>query len=143
MIKSAVVSVAVVAWCCAAQAGLSQDVEVYCGSSDCGTFNTWRICTTKTQDGFAFDLACLNRVMKRIAPPKKTEACSGTLIRDHGDLLFKNGTEGICIVNKMDEGRLLSTCMIGQRCQAIGTVNPCKDSGECAEISNIVSAKRR
>jgi|SRR5580704_4306332 hypothetical protein len=66
--------------------------------------------------------------------------CAGILHQDKTGLKFGGGDEGICIIKKEDETRILSACTVGRYCRVKGQVDPCKDSGECVEITNITAA---
>ena len=56
--------------------------------------------------------------------------CTGILHQDKTGLKFGGGDEGICIIKKDDESRILSACTVGRYCMVKGQVDPCKDSGE-------------
>jgi hypothetical protein len=71
--------------------------------------------------------------------------CFGILHRDQAGLHFggsQGEDEGICVIGKSDEERVLAVCTIGHYCEIKGTTRECKDSGECAEISDIKSIKK-
>jgi hypothetical protein len=65
--------------------------------------------------------------------------CTGILHQDKTGLKFGGGDEGICIIKKEDESRILSACTVGRYCRVKGQVDPCRDSGECVEITNITA----
>jgi hypothetical protein len=71
-----------------------------------------------------------------LAEPQEGQ-CTGILHRDKTGLKFGGGDEGICIIKKDDESRILTACTVGRYCMVIGQVDPCTDSGECVEITNI------
>src|SRR3954451_10281240 len=75
-----------------------------------------------------------------------TRQCFGVLHHSKGDLMIGGGRgegEGICIINKAEIGKVLRTCRIGGRCIVEGSVDYCKDSGECVEITKIVAVRKR
>ena len=79
------------------------------------------------------------------AEPTQTQ-CFGVLHQSKGDLMIGGGRgegEGICIINKAEIGKVLRTCRIGGRCIVEGSVDYCKDSGECVEITKIVAVRKR
>src|SRR3954449_10499903 len=72
--------------------------------------------------------------------------CYGVLHQSKGDLMIGGGRgegEGICIINKAEIGKVLGTCRIGRRCIVEGSVDYCRDSGECVEITKIVAVRKR
>jgi len=74
--------------------------------------------------------------------------CAGILHQDGSKLWFggaKGEGEGICIVDGSEAGKVLKACSAGRWCRVVGSTGDCKDSGECAEIKDIVSvaASRR
>ncbi|WP_420967077.1 hypothetical protein [Bradyrhizobium sp. B120] len=79
-----------------------------------------------------------------LAEPLQSQ-CSGILHQLKGDLLFGAGRgegEGICVVSKAEIGKVLKKCSVGGRCVVDGSVDICKDSGECVEIKNIVAVRK-
>jgi hypothetical protein len=74
------------------------------------------------------------------------DKCAGTLHWAQDDIHFGGGRgedESICVINKFEEAKVLAVCSVGRFCTVRGSVDLCKDSGECAEISNITSVKAR
>ena len=72
--------------------------------------------------------------------------CFGILHHSKGDLIIGGGRgegEGICIINKAEIEKVLRTCRIGRRCFVKGSVDYCKDSGECVEITKIVAVRKK
>jgi hypothetical protein len=73
--------------------------------------------------------------------------CYGVLHRDKGGgLLFGGGKgedESICVINKLDMEAVLRTCSVGRYCRVDGMVDFCKDSGECSEITQVTSIRRK
>lgn len=70
------------------------------------------------------------------------DQCAGTLHQDASKLWFggaKGEGEGVCIVDAAQVAKVLKTCSAGRWCRVVGTTADCKDSGECAEIKDIVS----
>ena len=67
--------------------------------------------------------------------------CSGVLSKSQGSFVIKLGRESICTFNADDEKKIVAICAEGHRCEAFGLVDDCKDSGECVEITGIVSVK--
>lgn len=71
--------------------------------------------------------------------------CSGILHAENSSLEFggRSGeSEGICVVAKADRRKVLAACSAGKFCRVKGILTPCRGSGECTEISRIVSGKR-
>lgn len=77
----------------------------------------------------------------------ESPSCSGILHQSNGELHFGGSVgedEGICVIAKSEESKVLGICTIGQFCKVSGTVSDCKDSGECGEMTDVTSvAKRR
>jgi hypothetical protein len=72
--------------------------------------------------------------------------CEGILHRDGEGLRIGGGAgedEGICLIGKADQGRVLAVCAPEHHCRIRGRVSDCKDSGECAEIGGITSVRKR
>ena len=72
--------------------------------------------------------------------------CFGVLHQSKGDLIIGGGRgegAGICIINKAEIEKVLRTCRIGGRCIVQGSVDYCKDSLECVEITEIVAVRKR
>ncbi len=70
------------------------------------------------------------------------DQCAGILHQDGSRLWFGGGRgegEGICVVDAAHAAKVLKVCSAGRYCRVVGTSADCKDSGECAEISDIVS----
>jgi hypothetical protein len=71
--------------------------------------------------------------------------CSGVLHEDQNGLHFGGGDqedEGICVISKSQESKVLAICSAGEFCKVRGNVRDCKDPGECVEISDISSVAR-
>jgi hypothetical protein len=76
------------------------------------------------------------------ADARSPRACAGILHADAHSLWFGGATgegEGICVVGPSDVAKVLQTCAAGKYCRVVGTIGDCKDSGECAAITDIVS----
>jgi hypothetical protein len=74
------------------------------------------------------------------------QECSGILHKDRDGLRFGGGKgegEGICVINKSEEGKVLATCSPGRYCKVMGVMEDCKDSGECGELTQVKSVRRR
>jgi hypothetical protein len=72
------------------------------------------------------------------------QECKGILrqARD-GGLFFEIPPEGLCEINPSQEAKVLATCRPGRFCRVEGTVEDCKDSGECGEITRVLSVRPR
>jgi hypothetical protein len=74
------------------------------------------------------------------------QTCAGILHLDRDSLRFGGGkgeTEGICIINKSEERKkVLAACSPGHHCRIKGIVEDCKDSGECSEMTHVISVQR-
>lgn len=71
--------------------------------------------------------------------------CSGILHADRDSIILGGGEgegEGICIINKSQQTKVLSKCRIGQFCRVKGVVDDCKDFGECSEMLRVTSAQK-
>src|SRR5579872_4253756 len=63
--------------------------------------------------------------------------CGGILRQSGGSLVFGGGEgedESICVVDKAEVSKVRASCHIGAKCVVEGTVDYCKDSGECVQI---------
>jgi hypothetical protein len=68
----------------------------------------------------------------------------GILRQDrNGSLFFQVPPEGVCEINPSQKGKVLATCTPGRFCRVEGMVEDCKDSGECDEITRVLSVRRR
>jgi hypothetical protein len=79
-------------------------------------------------------------------PAQVQQECSGILHKDRNGLLFGGGRgegEGICIINNSQESKVLATCSPGEFCRVRGVMKDCKDSGECGELTQVTSVRRR
>ena len=84
-------------------------------------------------------------VQSAFAEPRQSQ-CFGVLHQSKGDLMIgsgRGGGEGVCIINKAEIGKVLKVCRIGGRCIVEGSVDYCKESGECVDITNIVAVRKR
>jgi hypothetical protein len=80
------------------------------------------------------------------AAPARAGECSGILHNEKGSLEFggrPGETEAICVVADSEQKKVMSTCSAGQFCRVNGLTAPCRESGECTEISRIRSVTRR
>jgi hypothetical protein len=72
------------------------------------------------------------------------QECKGILQQAwDGNLFFQVPPEGLCEINPSQEGKVLATCTPGRFCRVEGLVEDCKDSGECGEITRVLSVGRR
>lgn len=74
----------------------------------------------------------------------ESKLCSGVLHRVGGDLRFGGDVgegESICIIDKAERNKVLAVCPVGTSCRVKGIVLPCRDSGECSEITRITSVE--
>jgi hypothetical protein len=72
--------------------------------------------------------------------------CQGRLHQDRTGLWIGGGRgedESICLIGKSDRPKVLAVCIPEQPCRVRGHMANCKDSGECSEISRIVSVRKR
>jgi hypothetical protein len=75
----------------------------------------------------------------------KMSECFGRLHQDQSGLLIGGGKgegESICVIAKSEQSKVSATCTPEQLCRVRGRVSNCKDAGECAEISGIVSVSK-
>jgi hypothetical protein len=72
------------------------------------------------------------------------QECKGILRQDRsGGLFFQVPPEGLCEIKPSQKGKVLATCTPGRFCRVEGMVEDCKDSGECGEITRVLSVRRR
>jgi hypothetical protein len=77
------------------------------------------------------------------ARAKTLDQCWGVLSRSQGDLvLTRLNDEGLCIVGKADESRVLHNCALGRGCVITGVVDFCKDQGGCVMFTHITEARK-
>ncbi len=77
---------------------------------------------------------------------QSADHCAGILHKDQNGIRFGGGRgedEGICVIDKSEEKKVLAVCSIEHYCKVKGQVDDCKDSGECSEITNISSVSRK
>jgi hypothetical protein len=77
-----------------------------------------------------------------VAQQDKIDECKGILHQKQYGLEFGGDPgeeEGVCVINKSEEQKVLEVCSSGHYCQVEGVVEYCKDSGDCVEIKNIKS----
>ncbi len=68
--------------------------------------------------------------------------CDGILHKDGPRLWFggaRGEGESICVIASSEVSKVLKTCSPRHYCRVVGSVDTCKDSGECAEITSITS----
>jgi hypothetical protein len=75
------------------------------------------------------------------AAQPKLDTCSGVLTDFNGELVLRAGREGICTFSADDGKKIAAICAKGHVCQVAGLVDLCRDSGECVEVSSIVSVR--
>jgi hypothetical protein len=56
------------------------------------------------------------------AGPAYGDQCSGRLTAVLGELTLTGNGEGICVVGKSDERKVLASCVVGQHCVVTGAV---------------------
>jgi hypothetical protein len=74
------------------------------------------------------------------------DRCAGILHQDGKEIWFggeKGEGESICVISSSQAAKVLKVCAAGHYCAVVGVSAPCKDSGECAEIRNVVSVMTR
>lgn len=85
--------------------------------------------------------------MSNAAKADDKEQCSGILHLDRNDRRFGGGKgegEGICIISKPEERKkVLATCSPGHHCIVTGLIEDCKDSGECGELTYVLSVRKK
>ena len=77
------------------------------------------------------------------ASADERQECKGILRQDQNGLLIQIPPEGLCEINRSQEAKVLATCRPGRFCRVYGIVEDCKDLDECAEITRVLSARRR
>ena len=83
-------------------------------------------------------------VVATSASAQGRQECKGTLrLGRDGGLFFLSPPEGSCEINSSQEGKVLATCTPGRFCRVEGIVESCKYSGECSEITHVLSVRRR
>jgi hypothetical protein len=71
------------------------------------------------------------------------QECKGILHRDQNGLSFRVPPEGLCEIDPSQAGKVLATCTPGRFCRVEGIAEDCKDTGECSEITHVLSVRRR
>jgi hypothetical protein len=74
------------------------------------------------------------------------QECVGILHKERDGLRFGGGKgegEGICVINKSEESKVLAACSPGQFCKVKGVIEDCKDSGKCSELTHVISVRRK
>jgi hypothetical protein len=69
--------------------------------------------------------------------------CKGILHQDQNGLTIDVPPEGLCEINGAQARKVLATCTVGQFCRVTGIEDSCKDTGECGEITRVLSVRRR
>jgi hypothetical protein len=77
-----------------------------------------------------------------VVAPAYADQCSGRLTAGRGQLTLTTLGEGICIIGKGDERKVLASCVVGQHCVVTGSIDLCKDGVECVEVSRVTRAHR-
>src|SRR6516165_12246484 len=78
------------------------------------------------------------------ASAEQRQECKGILRQDQNGLSIQiPPPEGMCEINRSQETKVLATCRPGRFCRVYGIVEDCKDLDECAEITRVLSARRR
>jgi hypothetical protein len=77
------------------------------------------------------------------AKPQHVNTCKGILRQDQNGLTIDVPPEGLCEINGAQAKKVLATCTVGQFCRVTGIEESCKDSGECSEITRVLSVGRR
>jgi hypothetical protein len=71
------------------------------------------------------------------------EKCTGILHRDRDGIHFGGARgEGICVISKSEERKVLARCSVGHLCIVNGLIDLCKESGECVEVLSVTSARK-
>jgi hypothetical protein len=71
------------------------------------------------------------------------QECKGILHQDQNGLSFQLSPEGLCEINPSQERKVLATCTPGRFCRVERISESCKDSGECSEITRVLSVRRK
>jgi len=67
--------------------------------------------------------------------------CSGILHKDRNGLrLSRVRGEGVCIINKSEESKVLAECAPGRHCKVMGVMENCEDRDQCAIATDVLAA---
>jgi hypothetical protein len=98
----------------------------------------------KLHAALCFSTVVAALVVATSASAQSRQECKGTLGQDRdGGLFFLSPPEGSCEINWSQRSKVLTTCTLGRFCRVEGIVDICKDSGECSEITRVLSVRRR
>ncbi len=98
----------------------------------------------------AISIVCLMTVASATAAEARSRStpepgkCFGILHQDQFGLHFggsRGEGEGICVIRKSDQDRVLAICRVGRYCEVTGTIRECRGSGECGEMNDIKRIK--
>jgi hypothetical protein len=67
--------------------------------------------------------------------------CSGVLTKLEDGFAIQEDPEHICIFSGEAERKIFAICAVGHQCEVEGMLDDCKSSGECSEITNVVSVR--
>ena len=67
--------------------------------------------------------------------------CSGVLTEAGGELAIVEEPEHICTFGEEAKRKILAVCTEGHYCEVDGILDDCKDTGECSEITNVISIR--
>ena len=70
------------------------------------------------------------------------QECKGVLQVGHdGGHMIAVPPEGLCEIGVSEAGKVMAWCAVGRFCRVYGWAESCKDSGECSEITKVLSAR--
>ena len=67
--------------------------------------------------------------------------CSGVLLRLRDEFVIAEKPEHICIFSGEAERKIFAICAEGRQCEVEGMLDDCKGSGECSQITDVVSVR--
>ena|SRR5579862_8489901 len=76
----------------------------------------------------------------------KPGKCEGILHQKDNEIYFGGGKgedEGVCMIAKAEMLKLMAICAVGRFCRVTGSVDYCKDSGECVDMSRITGVSNQ
>src|SRR5262245_28739054 len=78
-----------------------------------------------------------------VKPTKATApgVCSGVLTKLEENFVIQEDPEHICIFSGETQKKIFAICTLGHRCEVEGLLDDCKESGECSELTHVVSAR--
>src|SRR5262245_9614303 len=84
-------------------------------------------------------ISCVSSRPVEAAP--EPGVCSGVLTKSQDRLVIVEEPEHICAFSGEAKRKILTVCAEGHYCEVEGILDDCKDSGECSEITSVISVR--